>query len=92
MHNITLSKEAHREEELMRVCAYRLDIQTDIFAKTFDHVSQVHAKRQLACYMDNEYKLTSSTQTQGKGVHDVQTSVLNVRYVSCHQDPLASVY
>jgi hypothetical protein len=42
MHDVTLPKKAQCEEELLRVGAYGPNIQSHVFAKSFDDVAKVH--------------------------------------------------
>jgi hypothetical protein len=42
MHNVTFTQEAHGQEKLMRVGAYRTNVQPDVLAKFLDDIAQVH--------------------------------------------------
>ena len=43
MHDVAFTKQAHGQEELMSIRAYRTDVQTDVFTEPLDDFSQVHA-------------------------------------------------
>ena len=45
MHNVNFAKETERQENLMSISAYGTNVEPNVFAKSLDNVSKIHAER-----------------------------------------------
>jgi len=78
----------------MSVSTNSTDVEADIFSKTFNNITKVHAMvtRINKCPDIKLIALTTLPQTQGIDARDAQTFAQGGRCVSYRLDPLVSTY
>jgi hypothetical protein len=73
MHDVDFLEKTQCKEKLVCISSDGLDVETDILSKALHNIPKVHARGIFVKYPRLESKPpTSWTQTQGKGVRDVQ--------------------